>query len=72
MCGCVQEKETASGKQLSKEMTSSGEQLMSDQALLESETKRTQVASEDASSAIPLLHLVKQLLRYVLSWLCYI
>lgn len=68
----TREKETASGKQLSKEMTSSGEQLMSDQALLESETKRTQVASEDASSAIPLLHLVKQLLRYVLSWLCYI
>lgn len=38
---------------------------MSDQALLESETKRTQVLSEDASSTIPLLHLVKQLLRSV-------
>ncbi|XP_042145750.1 E3 ubiquitin-protein ligase HERC2 isoform X2 [Ixodes scapularis] len=56
-------REKESGKQLSKEMTSSGEQLMSDQALLESETKRTQVLSEDASSTIPLLHLVKQLLR---------
>ncbi|KAH6936919.1 hypothetical protein HPB50_024082 [Hyalomma asiaticum] len=57
------EKETMSDRQLSKEMTSSGEQLMSDQAVLESETKRSQVVSEDASAAIPLLHLVKQLLR---------
>ncbi|XP_077559435.1 E3 ubiquitin-protein ligase HERC2 isoform X3 [Haemaphysalis longicornis] len=57
------EKETVSDRPLSKEMTSSGEQLMSDQAVLESETKRSQVVSEDASAAIPLLHLVKQLLR---------
>ncbi|XP_054929802.1 E3 ubiquitin-protein ligase HERC2 isoform X6 [Dermacentor andersoni] len=57
------EKETMPDRQLSKEMTSSGEQLMSDQAVLESETKRSQVVSEDASAAIPLLHLVKQLLR---------
>lgn len=57
------EKKAMSDKQLSKEMTSSGEQLMSDQAVLESETKRSQVVSEDASAAIPLLHLVKQLLR---------
>lgn len=58
------EKETVSDRPLSKEMTSSGEQLMSDQAVLESETKRSQVVSEDASAAIPLLHLVKQLLRW--------
>lgn len=59
----TREKECASDKPLSKEMTSSGEQLMSDQALLESEAKRTQLLSEDSLSTIPLLHLVKQLLR---------
>lgn len=59
----MNEKEVTINGDTSKEMTSSAEQLMSDQALLESETKRTQVASEDASSAIPLLHLIKQLLR---------
>ncbi|XP_064481734.1 E3 ubiquitin-protein ligase HERC2-like isoform X2 [Ornithodoros turicata] len=60
----LQEKVVLNGE-ISKEMTTSAEQLMSDQALLESETKRTQVASDDASSAIPLLHLIKQLLRNI-------
>ncbi|UYV60264.1 HERC2 [Cordylochernes scorpioides] len=40
-----------------------GEQLMSQQALLEAETKRAQEASDTDDSAIPLLHLIKQLLR---------
>lgn len=64
----IREKEVYRGKDQEKEllMTTSGEQLMTEQALLESETKRTQQASHmDDSSVIPLLHLVKQLLRNI-------
>ncbi|XP_023218340.1 E3 ubiquitin-protein ligase HERC2-like isoform X1 [Centruroides sculpturatus] len=66
----IREKEVYRDKDQDKEllMTTSGEQLMTEQALLESETKRTQqVSHTDDSSVIPLLHLVKQLLKNIAS-----
>ncbi|XP_022244118.1 E3 ubiquitin-protein ligase HERC2-like isoform X2 [Limulus polyphemus] len=71
----LREKEIDKDKDSDKDahMTSSAEQLMTNQALLESATKRTQEASscEDSASSIPLLHMVKQLVRNISSQTLY-
>uniref|UniRef100_T1IYS2 HECT-type E3 ubiquitin transferase n=1 Tax=Strigamia maritima TaxID=126957 RepID=T1IYS2_STRMM len=74
----VQDLEEMKEKELDKDecSTTTGKSLMTEQALLESESKRTQeaTASDDGgSTTIPLLHLVKQLLKnssvQTLAWL---